>query len=165
MKKITQENIMAVLLLVVFGAFAVATMSYGDRARLVPLPVAVFSMGMVFCQLVVQNFLKANFAVDAKEIFTKSTQKNISSVPSKVREKGGKEWLAIVIVSGFLVLILVLGLNLGILLFVIGYFSLVNKSSFLSSVIFGVVTWSAIYLLFSMILGVRFYQGLLLQLL
>jgi len=71
----TQENVIAVLVLAVFVAAIVASLGYGPRARLVPIPIASLGVVLMIAQIVLQNMRAGqNLEIDLLEfISTKAT--------------------------------------------------------------------------------------------
>jgi len=158
-----QENLMAVAVLVVLIAFGIATLHYGWRARMVPIYVCIFSIVLLLMEIVNSNFLKINLTVDDKSMFVKSDTPGEKSCGIAQSEAGGKEPFGLAIVMALFLLVVLLGLNLGIAVFMYAYFKFLNKESVWVSLAWGVATPAALYLLFGLLLGIPFYEGLLLQ--
>lgn len=75
MSRRAQENVLAAVLLVVFGAIIAISLTYGPRTRLVPVPVAAFAILLVIGQIVVQNTGSADdLHVDMLEVLTRRRQ-------------------------------------------------------------------------------------------
>jgi len=70
-----QENVLAALLLALFGAVLAISLTYGPRTRLVPVPVAAFAIVLVIAQMVVQNTGSADdLHVDVLEVLTRRSK-------------------------------------------------------------------------------------------
>jgi len=163
MTKKTANNIVALAFLVFFIGIAIMTLNYGPRARLVPLPVAISSAVLISFQLYLQNAknTKLNLTVDAGEVLfgTKETKK--SKLNKKKESSVKKELIGLAVVLVFLTLILLIGIEAAILVFVTGYFRFINKNKWFRSLIFGIGTLLFIHLLFVTFLNVNFYNGVL----
>ncbi|HWI14870.1 MAG TPA: hypothetical protein VNT02_11485, partial [Burkholderiales bacterium] len=55
MSRLAQENVVAVLLLIVFGGVIWLCQDFGPRARMIPLPLSIFGIVLTLIQLVWQN--------------------------------------------------------------------------------------------------------------
>lgn len=171
-----QENLVAGILLAVFVAFAAISLTYGDRARLVPLPVAIASSLLILLQLYLQNTrADADLAVDAMHLFARQGEQITSTLEAElaipeqgvtiVEEPGGSEWSAALLVIAFVSMILLVGILPAVFLFVFGYFLLVSKKRVLTSLAYAIGTEVAIYALFVWVLKVQMYGGWLIELL
>jgi len=165
MSKKTAENIVSVIFLVFFVGILVASYSYGPRARLVPIPIAMASSLLVCFQLYITNSKSTKFdlMVDASELFKSSNNVKPTHEKKKKDFSPEKERAALLIVLSFLAIVLVVGLEVGIFIFVTGYFKFINKDGWLKSLIFGSGTLAAIYALFVLFLKVQMYKGLFLS--
>ncbi|KJS20735.1 MAG: hypothetical protein VR72_13215 [Clostridiaceae bacterium BRH_c20a] len=163
MTKRTANNLVAIAFLVFFVSVAIVSMGYGPRARLVPMPIAIGSAILISLQLYLQNAknTKLNLAIDAGELLfgTKDTKKSKSGEKKEGLDK--KELVAFTIVAVFLALIVIIGIEAAIFVFVTGYFRLINKDRWFKSLIFGIGTLLFIHLLFVTFLNVHFYKGIL----
>ncbi|KJS88277.1 MAG: hypothetical protein JM58_01590 [Peptococcaceae bacterium BICA1-8] len=165
MTKKTANNIVAVAFLLFFIAVAILSTGFGPRARLVPLPVAIGSAVLISFQLYLQNTknTKINLAIDAGELLFGAKESKDSSGKKKEKKENllKKELVSIGIVVSFLALILVIGIEPAILVFVVGYFRFINKAKWWKSFVFGIGTLLFIHLLFVQFLNVHFYKGIL----
>ncbi|WP_338824098.1 hypothetical protein MHOCP_22210 [Moorella humiferrea] len=163
-----EDNLAAIAFLIIFIIFAILSMQYGDRARLVPLPVAIGSGVLVLIQLVLQNSREASnlrLAVNAGELFgTEKIKESFEGKKIKDKTAGGKEGWAFLMLALFLVTILVVGIEAATIIFVAGYFRFINKAGWMRSLLWGAGTMMALYILFTILLRINFYRGLLEQL-
>ncbi|CEP69344.1 Protein of unknown function DUF1468 [Moorella glycerini] len=167
MKNRMADNLVAFVFLLLFTLFATLSMGYGFRARLVPLPVAIGSGILVLIQLIIQNSRAShlNLSVNAGELFgTEKVKVNYEGKQVKERVPGGKEWFAFSLLAVFLGMVLVAGIEVATIIFVTGYFRYINKEGWLRSLLWGAGTTVALYLLFTVILRIHFYRGLLARL-
>lgn len=175
MTKRTEENIVAVIFLVIFIAVIIMSMGYGVRARLVPLPIASGSAVLVLAQLILQNTKKnVDFSVDASELFRGSKtgqavqdeKSKTGSTDLKVKKiGGGNEWRGLGLVGIYFLIILLIGIMPAVFIFVLGYFLFVAKIKWIRALLYSVLCEVAIYVLFVMLLQVQMYQGWLISLL
>ncbi|ATW27195.1 tripartite tricarboxylate transporter TctB family protein [Candidatus Formimonas warabiya] len=168
----TQENIAAVLLLVVFVAIGIMSLDYSPRARLMPLAISIVSTVLIIAQLIVQNS-KANdvdLAIDTMELFgatglKKEGRRKADEEAAKTLEKevikGTKESTAIGILLGLFAMIYVFGYVITIPVFITLYFRLFNKSPWLRSIITGIGATAVLYFFFSVLLQISLYPGLI----
>ena len=162
MSKRTQHNIALLIMLGVFIAFLVAAMTYGRRVRLVPVPVAIFSIIATLCQLYVFNFRPdLNFEVDAEDIFVKGEAGKDKKVGRKGSRTFQKELEAFGVLTALLVLMYVFGILPAILLYVFGYYVFITKLKWHISALYSVGTALFVYVIFVFILNVRLYGGLI----
>ena len=145
----------------IFIAFLVAALAYGRRVRLVPVPIAAFSIIATLIQLYIFNFRPdLNFEVDAKEIFVKGEV-------DKDKKSGGKtgnlkkELAAIGVVAALLILIYILGILPAILLYMFGYFIFISKMKWHVGALYSFITTFLLYMIFVLFLNVRLYGGLI----
>ena len=174
MSKRMEENIFAGLLLIVFISVIIMSFGYGERARLVPVPIAVGSVILTVAQLVILNFSKnIDLSVDASTLFrsTKSgktvqaERKNLEDSDIKVRKiEGGKEIVGLGLVGLFLLLILLIGLLPAAFVFVLGYFIIIGKMKWFKALFYTVVCEASLYFLFFSLLEVQVEKGWLLSL-
>jgi hypothetical protein len=169
MSRRTQDNIVAVLLLCVFAGLIMLSLGYSPRARLVPLPVAVFGALLVLIQLVWQNLRSTDdLQVDLLDVLVKRDDKAITrqtpvSSPAQV-DAGARfkrESVACAMVVVFLSLTLLLGPMPAIFVFTAGYFVMSAYCAWLRALIFAGAFTTVLYLLFVVALQIQLYHGIL----
>lgn len=139
--KRVQDNVAGAAMLGVFVLAASVSLSYGSRARLVPLAVAVAAVALMLVQLVVQNVARPAQAAEETSERSRSVRSGLA--------------IAGVFVAG----IVVLGILPATLLYVFGYLRWIGKARPLVAVVYAVGTWGVLYLMFSVFLGVPLYTG------
>ncbi len=173
MTRRTQENLMALAILAVFIGVIVMTLGYGPRARMVPLPVALFGLVLLVVQIIWQNLRSAEeLQVDLLEVLTR--RKEQEGAAEKTGESAGgrgepresrpawrREANAFGIVAALLGLVLLFGPIPAIFLFTGGYFLLSRHYSWLKGFIYTATFTAAVYLLFVVALEVQLYHGVL----
>jgi hypothetical protein len=173
MSRRTQENLIAVVVVIVFVSVIITSLDFGPRARMVPLPLAVFGLILIVAQIIWQNLRSgAELKVDILEVLTKKTEEeNVSEMaggapPGKAAsaDRGPlwrREAVAIGIVALFLGLILLLGPIPAVFLFTLGYLLFTRHYSWFKGFLFTVLFTTALYLLFVTALEIQLYHGIL----
>jgi hypothetical protein len=173
MSRRTQENLIALVIVMVFVCVIIASLDFGPRARMIPLPLAVFGLVLIVAQILWQNLRPSGeLKVDILEVLTKKTEEeNVSemageSPPGKAAAMDrGPRWrrevIAIGIVALFLGLILLLGPIPAVFLFTGGYLLISRHYSWIKGLLYTVVFTMALYLLFVTALEIQLYHGIL----
>jgi hypothetical protein len=169
MSKRAEENIVAAALVLIFVAFLAVSMEYGERARMIPIPVSIASLILIGLQIFLQNFRRDfNLNVNAADIFRGSqsglaVQDEVSTQGAqgiKVHgAEGGREAHAIAIVVLFMLLILLLGIIPAIFIYVAGYFIRNAKIFWVKALVCAGIADFCIYALFGWILKIFMYKG------
>jgi len=173
MSRRTQENILAVILAAILVAVIVVSLQYGPRSRLVPIPVAVFSLVLVIAQVVVQNTGSPDdLHVDVLEMLTRRTARDGLQDKAKAARprpatahppgtRARREVAAFGLLAVLLGLVLLLGPIVGIFLFVLGYGAAIGRLRWYSSLALSFGVSGALYLLFVVLLNTQMYHGIL----
>jgi small-conductance mechanosensitive channel len=163
MSRRAQENLVAAILLAIFAGVIALSLEFGPRARMIPLPLAVFGMVLTLLQIVWQNagstdVLQMDLISVAGRTAARESDagKAADRRPSWHREAG-----AFGIVGALLSLILLAGPVPAVLAFTGGYFMVTRQYSWLVSLIYTVVFTLVVYLLFFVVLQIQPYHGLL----
>lgn len=172
MSRRAQENVVAAAFVIVFIGVIVLCFGYGPRARMVPLPVAVFGLGLMLIQIVWQNLRSTDeLQVDLLEVLTKREEKG--AVPEETarpeeratraerRPSWWREAAAFGMVALFLGLILLIGPISAVFVFTGGYFLVSRHYSWPKGLVYTVVFTVAVYLLFVVALEIQLYHGIL----
>lgn len=163
MSRRAQENIICAALLALFAAVIWAAQDFGPRARMIPLPLAVFGIVLTLIQIAWQNLRSTDelqmemIAVDPLAV---AAEAEIAEEPRKRvtwREEAG----AFGIVLTLIALILTLGILPAVFLFTGGYFALTREYSWRASLVYTSALTAAVYLLFVVALQIAPYHGLL----
>lgn len=174
MSQRTQENIVAIILFLIFVGFLVVSFDYGSRARMIPVPVAIASLFLILLQLILQNTnTKLDLNVNPADLF-KSSQSGITIEDEKKetigatdgkKRAGGSQWVALSWLVIILLLILLIGLIPAMCVFVLGYLLLITKLKWHVAACFAAINTIVLYVLFVLLLQREMYEGLLLTLL
>lgn len=173
MSRRLQENLIAAAILLMFVGVIVMCLDYGPRARMVPLPLAIFGLIMMLAQIVWQNLRSTQeLKVDLLEVLTRhktrtsvSEQAGASPAAEAAAADRGPLWRletnAFCIVMTFLALIMLLGPITAIFVFTGGYFLLSKHYSWLKGLVYTIVFTATVYALFVVALEIQLYHGVL----
>ncbi len=170
MSRRTQENIVAAAILAVFVGVIVACLDYGPRARMVPLPLAVFGLVLVALQVIWQNVSPGGeLSIDWLEVITGKADRPHGETapprPDAADAPGGSEWKREATAYALVLVLLALMLSLGpfpaIFLFTGGYFFLSRHYSWTRGIVYTALFTAVLYLLFVDALDLQLYHGLL----
>lgn len=168
MSRRTQENVVAVALLVFFGGVIWLCQDFGPRARMIPLPLAIFGIVLTVMQIAWQNLRSTDeLHLDLFSTAGRSPVLEEERAAARAREGAARRpaWLreagAYGIVGLLIVLIFVTGIIPAVFLYTAGYFLLTRQYSLRASLAYTAIFTSAIYLLFVVALQIQPYHGML----
>jgi len=162
MSRRTQENLFAGLVLLFFVAILVMSYSYGPRARLVPVPVAVIGIVLTLIQVYWQNTRPAeSLHIDLLEMLTDTSEvaKNAPPAAKPMTIRGQVQGFAIVGV--LLAMFLAFGPFPAIFLFMSGYLAMSGYSRIGPSLLMATALTLVLWMLFVEVLRMQVYWGLL----
>ena len=165
----TQENLIAAALLVVFGGVIWLCQDFGPRARMIPLPLAIFGIVLTILQIIWQNVRPAN---DLKMDLISVDESALGAAPQEPAEKSSPppgsrdptwrlELRAYGVVAVLIALFLVLGIMPAVFVFTLGYFVVTRQYSWLMALIYTTTFTLCVYVLFFAALQIEPYHGLL----
>jgi hypothetical protein len=169
MSRRLQENVVVLCLLAFFVAVLVASLGYGPRARLVPVPIAVLGIVLVAFQFAWQNLRAADtLNIDLLEVLAgrrrnpdvddAEPEPAAADAPSS---DGRRMAVAFAMVALFVAMTLAIGPIPTIFLFTGAYFVLSGRfrpaRAVLYSALFTIATW----LVFVQVLQLQLYNGYL----
>jgi hypothetical protein len=165
MSRHAQENLVSVLLLALFAGVIVLCQDFGPRARLIPLPLAVFGIVLTLIQFAWHN-LGSTDALQMDMIAVQTRDAAAGETPAAQDTRPpGPAWLREVRACGMIGLLLVLTFVVGVLpsafLFTAGYFMATRYCSWWLSLLYAAVLAVSLYLLFVVALQMQPYHGLL----
>lgn len=166
MNRLAQENLVAVLLLLVFGGVIWLCQDFGPRARMIPLPLAVFGIVLTIVQLLWQNLrstddLQMDLITVGQPDGRAKQQMAGAHAAAPTAPVWRRELAAGGLVALFIVLILAVGLIPAVFLFTGGYFVVSHQYNWVPAVAYTTLFTAVIYLLFIVALQVQLYHGLL----
>lgn len=170
-----QENIFAVVIFILFATVLFLSYGYGPRARMVPVPLAIFGIILIIIQVIWHNLRSSDdLHIDTLELFAgrkmssvpKGGGKASADVQPPGRKKGWRRWLdsqiaPFVLVGLLLILFFVLGPLPAVFGFTAGYLILSGQCKWLQGLIYAVALSILLYLLFSVALEVDLNRGLI----
>ncbi len=168
--RLAQENIVAVVLLLVFGGIIWLCQDFGPRARMIPLPLAIFGIVLTIIQILWQNLRPTDdLQVDLLPVAAGPVVPvmPVSTAPQDVagaaeRIPGWRaELRAVGIVAVLIALIMVAGIIPAVFLFTGGYFVLSRHYSWLIGIVYTSVFTASVYFMFVFALQIQPYHGLL----
>lgn len=167
MSRRTQENLIAAMLLVIFGGVLWLCQDFGPRARMIPLPLAIFGLVLTVIQIVWQNVRSVD---ELKMDLISVSDSAVASAPApEAAPKGSGSrdatWLlelrAYGLVGLLIGLFLLVGIMPAVFIFTAGYFILTRQYSWLMGLIYTSAFTACVYVLFFAALQIEPYHGLL----
>jgi len=161
MSKRAQDNIAAIVVLAVFVGVIYLCQDFGPRARMIPLPLAVFGIILTLVQLVWQNVgstdkLRMDM-ITVEEPTAPAGEHKPDAKPSGWK----RETAAYGMVFLFVALILAVGPMLAVFMFTTGYFVVTRQYSWQAGLLYTALLTAVLYLMFRVALGIQPYYGLL----
>jgi hypothetical protein len=174
MTRRTQDNVVALIILAIFIATIVASMDYGPRARLVPIPIAVLGVVLVVCQLILQNLRPdAKLQLDLLEVLARknstndgkpdeqaATRKKPSEVVLPPDGFGLADVKVIGIVALLMGLVILLGPYAAMFVFTAGYFVASRQYAVPKALLYALGCSILCYLIFTVALDVQFERSI-----
>ena len=169
MSRLAQENVVAVLLLIVFGGVIWLCQDFGPRARMIPLPLSIFGIVLTLIQLAWQNVrstdeLQMSMIDVAHPAAADGAAADESREPDPSPAKPAtlrRELLAYAIVAALIGLVYTIGVIPAVFVFTGGYFVVSRQYGWLAGAMYTTLFTAVIYLLFIVALQVPPYHGLL----
>lgn len=159
MSRRARENIVAVMLLGVFAGVIYLCQDFGPRARMIPIPLAIFGIILTLIQIAWQNFGSTE---SLQMDLIKVNEPAVADAPEpQPRESWQRQAGAFGIVALLLALVLLLGPFPAVFLFTAGYFVLSRQYSWKAGLMYTVLFTACVYLLFGVALGIQPYHGVL----
>lgn len=171
MSRRLQENIVALVILGIFVAAIVASLDYGARARLVPIPIAAIGILFIVGQIILQNLKSEDsLHIDLLEFLTKQGDAAdpalaaTAAAPPAVVRRGPtpiSEFKAFGIVALLVAIFMVLGPIPAMFVFSAGYFIVSRHYAAWKAIAYSAFWTLLVYLVFSTGLKVQLDRNLL----
>jgi hypothetical protein len=163
MSRRAQDNVAALVILGLFVLVIVLSLEFGPRARMIPLPLAIFGIILTIVQIVWQNVRSTDeLQIDLISVARPAVaMERADERPQAAHTTRRSEVGAYGIVALLLGLVLALGPIPAVMIFTGGYFVLTRHYSWLVGLIYTVAFTLAVYLLFFVGLQIQPYHGLL----
>ena len=166
MSRHAQENLVSLILLGLFGLVLWLCQDFGPRARLIPLPLAVFGIALTVAQFAWHNFGRE----DARpmEMISVDTSAITATGEGRPRTERTEEQLgqwgesgAYFIVALLVAMIFAIGIFPTVFVFTAAYLILTRYCTALQGLAYSAALTVSIYLLFAVALEMQPYHGLL----
>jgi hypothetical protein len=162
MSRRAQENLIAAALLALFAGVIWLCQDFGPRARMIPLPLAVFGIVLTVIQILWQNWrLAGDLQMEMIEVETPGAPPKPEGEAPKKRVTWRHEAGAMIIVAVLLGLIYLVGLIPAVFVFTCGYFRVTGLYSWRASLLYTAILTASVYGLFVVALQIQPYHGLL----
>ena len=180
MSRRAQDNLVAAIILFMFATVLYLSFGYGPRARMVPVPIAVFGIILIIVQVIWQNLRSGeDLQIDTLELFAGRKKSSLpdgdSGAPAATestdgqpagRRDGWRRWLdteiaPFALVGLILVPFFVLGPLLAVFVFTTGYFVLSGQCTLPRGLIYAAVFSGVLYVMFGVVLEVDLNRGLI----
>ncbi|HEY9448061.1 MAG TPA: tripartite tricarboxylate transporter TctB family protein [Burkholderiales bacterium] len=166
MSRRLQENIVAGAIALAFAAVIMDSLTFGPRARMVPLPLATFGLILTVIQIVWQNLRPADTPrVDWLGVLAGKEPVGAAprgdETPAKRDTPARSELGALGVVAALVGLILLFGPIPAVFIFAAAYFLLSGHYSPLKGLVYAAAFTLTVYLLFVVALDIQLYHGVL----
>lgn len=162
MSRHAQENLVSVLLLAVFACVIALCQDFGPRARMIPLPLAIFGIVLTLIQLAWHNLgSPETLQMDMIEVRAPDASEPEPVTTPVEKPSWLREIAAFAMVLGLIAMVFAVGMMPAAFLFTAGYFLLTRYCSWWRSLLYGGLLTAAVYLLFEVALEMQPYHGLL----
>jgi hypothetical protein len=162
MSRRTQENLFAGLILLFFIAILAMSYTYGPRARLVPVPVAVIGIVLTLIQIYWQNTRPAeSLHIDLLEVLTDTPEVAKNAPPAGKPMTVSSQVEGFAIVGVLLAMLLALGPFPAIFFYMVGYLTMSGYSRIGLSLLMATALTLVLWILFVEVLRMQVYWGLL----
>ena len=172
MSRRLQENLVAVFILAIFVAAIVASLQYGPRARLVPIPIAALGVILMVAQIVLQNMRsEKDLKIDLLEVIARKSDGFDESAEDGAADGSGRkgagkrpawgEARALGIVLLLVALFVVVGPLPAMFIFTAGYFALSRHYAVAQSLAYAAAYTLLVYAVFSLWLRVDLMRGVI----
>jgi len=158
MKVHSKETLYFTLLLLIFNlAIIYMSFSYDGETRLMPLLVAIPTLGLVLFQVLVQFYpnLQSRFEID---LFSSAS---LSKPEVRDKQKKGSLLFHIFLTFSYFILILLLGFLIATPLYMLIFFKTHSKQSWFKSIAAAGIAWGLLYLIFSVLMKFILFEGIL----
>jgi hypothetical protein len=166
MSRHMQENLVSLLMVGLFGLVIYLCQDFGPRARLSPLPLAVFGIFLVVVQFIHHNWGRQDER--AAELIDVDTSAITASAEGQPRTERTEEQLgqwgefgAYMVVALLVAMIFTLGIFPTVFIFTAAYLILTRYCTTVRGLSYSAVLTLSVYLLFVMALEMQPYHGLL----
>ena len=164
MSRHAQENLVSLFLLAVLGGVIVLCQDFGPRAKMIPMPLAIFGIVLILIQMAWHNFGSTK-ELQIDMISVQTPDAPAAEVPAKPvpvpKTSWRREAAAYGMVAALMALIFIVGVMPAAFLFTTAYFGVTGYCSWSRSLVYAAVLTACMYFLFVVALEIQPYHGLL----
>lgn len=166
MSRHAQDNLISVMLIAVFGLVIYLCQDFGPRARLIPLPLAMFGIVLTLAQLAWHNLGRDDAPpIEMISVDTIAITANAEGQPrtERTEEQLGQwgEAGAYLIVALLVAMIFTVGIFPTVFIFTAAYLILTRYCTMVRGLAYSAALTVSVYLLFVVALEMQPYHGLL----
>jgi hypothetical protein len=162
MSRHAQENLVSVFLLAVFAGVIVLCQDFGPRARMIPMPLAIFGIVLTLIQMAWHNFgSTAELQMDMIPVQAPDAPAAEAPATPSIKPSWRREAAAYGMVGALVALIFIVGAIPAAFLFTAGYFGGTRYCTWRRSVVYAAMLTASMYLLFVVALEIQPYHGLM----
>jgi len=166
MSRNAQDNLISVMLIAVFGLVIYLCQDFGPRARLIPLPLAVFGIVLTLAQLAWHNLGRDDAPpIEMISVDTSAITANAEGQPrtERTEEQLGQwgEAGAYLIVALLVGMIFTVGIFPTVFIFTAAYLILTRYCTVVRGLVYSAALTVSVYLLFVVALDMQPYHGML----
>ena len=160
MRQVNKGRMAFTALLLIFAlVFVIVSFSYGTKARIIPLMVAIVTM-IIGVPLLVNEIhpvrLIRNLDISVMDLGGEASTEESEQRPSGKRFLGVVTWFTL-----FFALIVIAGFHIGIGAFALTFLKFQGRLSWPKAGMAAVLLWGTMFLLFEVALGFGLFKGLL----
>jgi hypothetical protein len=164
MSRHAQENLVSVLLLAFLAGVILLCQDFGPRAKMIPMPLAIFGIVLILIQMAWHNFGSTE-ELQMDMISVQAPDAPVAEAPAKPAPETKPSWrreaAAYGMVAALMGLIFIVGVMPAAFLFTTAYFGVTGYCSWLRSLVYAAALTASMYLLFVVALEIQPYHGLL----
>ena len=166
MSRRARETAAVLVFLALFLGAAWLALDFGPRARMIPLPLALFGALLALVQLVLhERGLAQGLHMDLirvdRPVAPAGAAGAAEAPPQELLSPGATPLQAYAIVGGLLAMILTIGPVPSVFLFTVGYFVRTRYCTLTRALFYATVFTAIVYLLFFVALQIQPYHGVL----
>ncbi|MGZ8267443.1 MAG: tripartite tricarboxylate transporter TctB family protein [Burkholderiales bacterium] len=164
MTRKVQENVAALAMLLIFTGVVYLCQDFGPRARMIPLPLAIFGIVLTLIQIAWQNLRSTDeLQVELISVATPIAAQlpEGEKAPQEARPLWYRELRAYFIVALLIGLVMVVGVIPAVFLFAGGYVLFTRHYGWVKGLTYTALLTLSVYLLFVVALQIEPYHGLM----
>lgn len=169
MSRRMQENLIVLVFLALFASVIVASLGYGPRARMVPVPIAALGIVLGLAQLVWQNLRsESELQIDMLQFLTGRSDaaddvpdRQAPAAPKPAGGEFGRELRVAALVAAIVAGTMLFGILPASFVLCAAYFGFSRQYGWLRAVVTGLAFSAVLWLLFGHVLGIPIGRSIL----